>query len=171
MENVIDEIKKNLKNLKRDKENTKKPKRNEADRRLDDLWKEINQKKREVARLKGDLTRRVQQPRRGQAQVRRVLSAQQQAPSPRNIRAQARGRVPEEAPGRGRTGAALQARRPLFPEAEQAANGQPGAADAAQAEHEGLPAAGIRLEKSLFGERETGRAAADRGGAGRVPQK
>jgi hypothetical protein len=53
---VIDEIKNNLKNLKRGKE-VKKPKRTEMDKNLDDLWKEITNKKREVGKLKGDLIR------------------------------------------------------------------------------------------------------------------
>ena len=53
LEGVIDEIKTNLKNLKRNKENPKKAKRTEADKHLDDLWREINGKKMEVGKLKG----------------------------------------------------------------------------------------------------------------------
>ena len=53
---MIDEIKNNLKNLKRGKD-VKKPKRSELDKNLDDLWKEITNKKREVNKLKGSLIR------------------------------------------------------------------------------------------------------------------
>lgn len=53
LEGVIEEIKGNLKNLKRGRETQKKAKRGETDRLLDELWREINSKKKEVGRLKG----------------------------------------------------------------------------------------------------------------------